>query len=62
MLLASCHSAAGETAIDRELRCTQCANRMFSSDAGERLARGLRCSRCLGALVLVPADVNRGDA
>jgi hypothetical protein len=40
---------------DRELRCTACGSRMFSSRAPELLLAGLKCSRCLGALELMPA-------
>jgi len=39
---------------DRELRCSACGNRMFSSRAEELLKQGLRCSRCLGTLELIP--------
>lgn len=41
---------------DRELRCSACGNRMFSSRAAELLDQGLRCSRCCGTLELVPSD------
>jgi hypothetical protein len=49
----SCHPYA--SVEDRELRCGTCGNRMFSSRAEELLDRGLRCSRCLGPLDLMPS-------
>lgn len=49
----SCHQAGG-TLPDRELRCTACGNRMFSSRAPSLLEAGFRCVRCFGEVDLVP--------
>jgi hypothetical protein len=54
----SCHPY--ESMHDRELRCGACGNRMFSSRAEQLLDQGLRCSRCLGDLQLMPIPDSQG--
>ena len=49
-----------ESMHDRELRCVACGNRMFSSRAEQLLDQGLRCSRCLGDLQLMPSPDSQG--
>lgn len=49
----------GPHAEDRELRCVECAGRMFSSRAAALLEGGIQCWRCHGPLELVPAEHQR---
>ena len=53
----TCHVTHEDPAIDRELRCDACGNRMFSSRAPALLASGVRCSRCSGNLALIPGEI-----
>jgi DNA-directed RNA polymerase subunit RPC12/RpoP len=43
--------------IDRELRCTGCGTRVFTSRAPELAVADFRCPRCMRALQLMPGPV-----
>jgi predicted RNA-binding Zn-ribbon protein involved in translation (DUF1610 family) len=41
---------------DREMQCTSCGTRIFSSLAPELATSRYRCPRCLGSVRLMPVE------
>jgi hypothetical protein len=46
---------------DREMRCPECATRMFSSRAAQLVDNGFFCPRCQTPMALVPGVPSSGS-
>jgi predicted RNA-binding Zn-ribbon protein involved in translation (DUF1610 family) len=51
-----------EEAPDREMRCTDCGTRVFSSRAPALVASNHACPRCRGTMTIVPLPEARAFA